>query len=173
MLNENANNIKLLYELYPVFKKIDENNNGIIAEKAHFNTLDAEEYFSSVKDVCRGIIFVLKGNINIRRVNSEGDETNLYNITDGELCHEALSCVLKYKSLNIVGTAVQKSTVCIIPIEIINKYLITNNEFLSYMYKDIYEKFTYIIEKRENKNHKSLEERIISYLVKKNSIFYS
>lgn len=174
MLNENAKNVKLLYELYPVFKIIDENNHGIIAEKAYFKMLNAEEYISSAKDVCQGILFVLKGNINIRKINSEGDETNLYNITDGEICHETLNCILKYKPLNIIGTAIQDSIVCIIPIEIINKYLITNNEFLSYIYKDIYEKFNRIIEKREDKNHKSLEERIISYLVKKNSrIIYS
>ena len=174
MLNEKINNIKLLYELYPIFKRVDENNQGIIAEKAHFKTLNADEYISSVEGACQGILFVLKGNLNISRINSNGDETKLYNLTDGQVCHEALSCLLEYKTLNIIGSAIQKSTVCIIPIEIVNKYLIKNSEFLTYMYKDIYEKFSIIIEKREDKNHKSLEERIIEYLLKKNSrIIYS
>ena len=174
MLNENSKNVKLLYELYPVFKIIDENNEKIISKNAYFRTLNAEEYISSVSGTCQGILFILKGCINIRRINSEGDETNLYNITQGELCHEALSCLLQYKPLNIIGTAISESVVCIISREIVNKYFIKNPDFLSYMYKDIYEKFNYIIEKREDKNHKSLEERIISYLDKKNSrIVYS
>ena len=169
MVNENVDNIKLLYELYPIFKIINEKNQGIISEKAYFRTLDAEEYISSMKGACQGILFVIKGNINIKRINSDGDETNLYNITDGELCHEALSCMLEYKTLNIIGYAVQKSIVCIIPIEIVKKYILTNSEFLLYMYKDIYEKFSFIIEKRESRNHKTIEERIIKYLTKKNS----
>ena len=42
------------------------------------------------------------------------------------------------------------------------------------MYKDIYEKFTIVIEKKEDKNHKSIEERLVESLVnKKSSIVYS
>ena len=166
--------IQLLYESYPIIKTIDDKNQNIIGEKAYFKILEADEHISSASGACQGILFVLKGNINIKRINSDGEETNLYNITDGELCHEALSCILQYKTLNIIGRAVQQSKVCIIPIEIVNKYLLNNSEFLSYMYKDIYEKFSVVIEKREDKNHKSLERRIIEYLLKKNSkIIYS
>lgn len=167
-------NIQLLYESYPIIKAIDEENQNIIGERAYFKSLKLQECFSSASGACDGILFVLKGCINIKRINEDGDETNLYNIHDGELCHEAFSCALKYKPLNIIGMAVQKSKVCIIPMEIVKKYLLNNSKFLSYMYEDIYKKFNIVIEKREDKNHKSLEKRIIEYLLKKNSkIIYS
>ena len=116
----------------------------------------------------------MSGTINIKRVNENGEETNLYNISSGELCHEALSCLLRYKPLNIIGCAVQNSDICIVPMELVNKILLQSSEFLSYMYKDIYEKFTIVIEKKEDKNHKSIEERLVESLVnKKSSIVYS
>lgn len=169
MLNKNINNIQLLYEVYPVLKKIDANNDGIIVERALFRILDADEYISSSNGTCQGILFVLKGNINVKRINRDGDETNLYNITNGEICHESLICLLENKTLNIVGCALQQSIVCVIPIEIVKKYLITNSEFLLYMYSDICKKFNIIIKKREDKNHKSLQNRVIRYLIEKNS----
>lgn len=171
MLNKN---IKLLYDLYPILKRINDKNEGIITDKAQFKILNAEEYISSVRGTCQGILFVVKGNINVKKINENGDETNLYNIADGEICHEAISCLLQYKKLNIIGTAIQKSTICIIPVDIVKKYILTDSEFLSYIYKDIYEKLNLIIEKRDEKNHKSIEERIISYLLKQNgNIIYA
>ncbi len=149
-------------------------NEGIIKNNVQFRTLQADEDISSKgKGTCQGILFVLNGNINIKRINEDGDETNLYNIGEGELCHEALSCLLSYKPLNIMGIALQKSEICIVPMDIVKKVLLESSEFLSYMYKDIYEKFTVVIEKKEDKNHKSVESRIVEYFLnKKTSIIY-
>lgn len=166
--------INTLFETYPVLKDIDDNNGGIIGEKVQFKTLDADEQILSSKGACQGILFVLSGLINIKRINENGEETNLYNISRGELCHEALSCLLRYKPLNIIGCAVQNSDICIVPVEVVNKILLQSSEFLSYMYKDIYEKFTVVIKKKEDKNHKSIEERLVESLIdKKSSIIYS
>ena len=166
--------IKNLFSVYPVLKMIEEKNEGIIKNNVQFRTLQADEDISSKgKGTCQGILFVLNGNINIKRINEDGDETNLYNIGEGELCHEALSCLLSYKPLNIMGMALQKSEICIVPMDIVKKVLLESSEFLSYMYKDIYEKFTFVIEIKEDKNHKSVESRIVEYFLnKKTSIIY-
>ncbi|MDO5517084.1 MAG: Crp/Fnr family transcriptional regulator [Clostridium sp.] len=168
------NYLELLYKLYPVLKEINEKNNSILEDNYIFNILYAGESISSAKDTCRGILFVLSGNIKIQRINKDGDETNLYNINKGEICHEAISCLLEYKPLNIIGTAVSDSAVCIIPMDIVKKYLIKDSSFLGYVYKDIYKKFSMTISKIEDKNHKSIEERIINNLImKKTSIIYT
>lgn len=167
------NKIKDLFSIYPVLKIIEDKNKGIIIDNIRFKTLQTDEDISSGKGTCQGIIFVLKGSINIKRINEDGDETSLYNIGEGELCHEALSCILSYKSLNIIGTALQDSEICIISMDIVKRVLLESSEFLSYMYKDIYEKFTVIIEKKEDKNHKSIESRLVEYLLnKKTKIIY-
>ena len=76
-IDKRKHRIKSLFEIYPVLKDIDNNNWGIIGEKVQFRTLNADEQISSLKGACQGIIFVLSGTINIKRVNENGEETNL------------------------------------------------------------------------------------------------
>jgi CRP/FNR family transcriptional regulator len=162
-------NIKELYNVYPVLEKIDKDNNGIIASRAIFKTLYSDEYISSNESSCQGVVFVIKGMIKIQKINKDGEETNLYNIRQGEFCHEALSCLSTLNSLNISGKAIQDSEICIIPFDVVKKYLISSNEFLVYMYEDLYKKFSSIIENKEERMHESLESRIIKFIMDRNS----
>ena len=162
-------NLELLYDRYPVLKTINDQNENIIDKNAYFKTLQFNEYISSSNETCQGILFIVDGMLKIQRLSENGDETSLYEIKEGELCHEALSCLLNFNPLNIIGRAVMNSTICIIPIEIVKNYLIKDLQFLKYMYEDLYEKFNIIIQKREDKNHNSLQTRLIKLLISKNS----
>ena len=169
----NINDIEALYDAYPVLKKINENNNEIITMKSNFKTIYADEYINGTEETCQGILFVIKGAIKIQKINKDGEETNLYNIKQGEFCHEALSCLSSLQSLNITGKAIQDSKVCIIPFDIVRKYFIHHDEFLLYMYKDLYNKFNTIIENKEEMIHESLETRLIKFLISKdNKVIY-
>lgn len=164
-----ARDIDALYEIYPVIKITDKKNNEMISNQAIFKTLYCDEYVAGTDRECQGILFVIEGTVKIQKINKDGEETNLYNIKQGEFCHETLSCLENFESLNIIGKAVQDSKVCIIPINIVKKYLLQDNEFLLYVYKDLYEKFNTIIENKEERIHESLETRLIKLLINKNS----
>ncbi|ADL50015.1 Crp/Fnr family transcriptional regulator [Clostridium cellulovorans] len=168
-INAKSKYIGALYDAYPLLKKIDEENNNVISTEAIFKTVYSDEYVASINSVCTGILFVLRGKIKIQKINKDGEETNLYNIEQGEFCHEALSCLSKLESLNIIGKAIQDSEVCIIPFGIVEKYLMENNEFLMYIYMDLYKKFSKVIENKEILIHESLESRLLKLLIKKNS----
>ena len=168
ILNSKLKDIESLYNKYPVLEKINEKNNGIISEQAYFKTLYVDEYIEA-EGTCHGILFVLEGIINIQKINLNGEQTNLYNIKDGEFCHEALSCISNLDSLNITGKAIQYSEVCIIPIEIVKRYIIKDKEFLLYIYEDLHRKFNAIIENKEEIMHESLETRLVKLLMSKNS----
>ena len=168
-LNNRSKDIKSLYDMYPVLKKIDKNNNEIISTQAIFKTVYSDEYVAGTEETCQGVLFVIKGTIKIQKINKDGEETNLYNIKQGEFCHEALSCLSNLESLNIAGKAIQDSKVCIIPFDIVGRYFIQDNEFLLYMYKDLYRKFNTVIENKEEMIHESLETRLIKLLISKNS----
>ena len=114
-------------------------------------------------------MFVLSGDIKIQRLNYEGEETNLYNMGRGQLCHEALSCFLRCEPLNIVGRATQDSRICIIPFEIVERYLLNNVEFLKEMYRDLHSKFNLIIGNKEEVKHESLQKRLVKLLISKES----
>ena len=86
----------------------------------------ADELLNTNEDKCVGFLFVISGTIKIQKINEKGEETNLYNIEKGQICHEALSCFLNCTSLNIIGRAMQNSKICIIPFDIVNTYLLNN-----------------------------------------------
>lgn len=174
IFNNKMKKLEDLYNKYPVLQKIDNKNNGIISEHAYFKNLYADEYVTESKEICNGILFVLEGIINIQKININGGQTNLYNIKQGEFCHEALSCISKVESLNIVGKAIQYSEICIIPLDIVEHYLMEDEEFLSYIYEDLHRKFNNVIENKEKMLHESLETRIIKSLIsRKSKIIYA
>lgn len=162
-------NIELLYKAYPVLKDINEKNNGVIEKNIFFKRLNADEYLLSTANNCPGLIFVIKGKVKIQRINLDGGETNLYNIESGDLCHEALSCLLKFQPLDIVGKALVDSDICVINFDTVKTVLLKDNDFLQYMYQDIYRKFGMIIENKEKIMHEDLETRLLKLLISKNS----
>ena len=168
-VNNRSKDIEALYKQYPILEKVDKKNNKIISEHAIFKILDEDSHIETTEGSCYGILFVLKGAINIQKINLDGEQTNLYNIKEGEFCHEALSCISNFKPLNIIGKAIQYSKVCIIPTEVVQKYVMKDEEFLLYIYEDLHKKFNTIIENKEGIMHESLEERLIKRLISKNS----
>lgn len=168
-MSDRHKDIELLYEIYPVLKKLDINNSGIISSHSLFKEVYSDDYVSSVEAACAGVLFVVRGTIKIQKINKDGEETNLYNIEQGEFCHEALSCLSNLESLNITGKAVQDSKVCIIPFDIVEKYFVNDSDFLLYMYKDLYRKFNKVIDNKEDMIHESLESRLVRLLLNKNS----
>ena len=169
MINNKNQFINKLYEAYPILSQIDIANKGILSERANFKELLSGEYLTTREDECIGFLFVISGNIKIQKLNEKGEETNLYNIERGQLCHEALSCFMNCKSLNIIGKAIQNSKICVIPFDIVNRYLLQDKLFLQYIYKDLYEKFKLIINVKEEVKHESLEKRLVKLLIEKNS----
>ena len=165
------NNIEKLYENYPVLAKINEKNKGIISDNIIFKTLQDGELMTSYENICVAFLFIVSGTISvsIRRLNNEDEETYLYNIGKGEICHEALSCILNYEPLSLVGKAIENSEVFILPMEIVNNYLVNNLDFTQYIYKDLYKKFNKIVSKKEENKYDSLETRLVKLLLEKNS----
>lgn len=163
-----------LYKVYPYLENINKTNENIIEKSVSFRNLEAGEYLKTYKESCLGFLFVLSGNIKVQRITDNGDETNIHNIEKGGLCHEALSCFYNLKPLNIEGIAIQNSKIALIPAEIFNNYIVRNPLFLIEAYKDLYSKFSNVVQIKEEKIHDSLETRIIKFLMRKNtSIIYA
>lgn len=168
-LGNSLRNIDKLFELYPIVKEINNRNNGLLEKNIVFKSLKEGQYLSAVGNGCTGVLFVVSGLIKIHRINEEGNETNLYNIKSGALCHEALSCIVKCESLNIVAKAIEDSEIFILNIDIAKNILLKDIDFLEYMYKDIYSKFNNILNNKERIMHEPLELRLINLLISKNS----
>ncbi|MGL6175013.1 MAG: Crp/Fnr family transcriptional regulator [Cellulosilyticaceae bacterium] len=157
--------IESLYKAYPILKMINERNKNKLDEGFSFRVLERGEYLRGKE--CPGLIFIVKGKIKAEKIDLEGRQTNLYEIEEGELCHESLSCHLKCESLEVMGYAVVDTIVAILPKEMIDKYLLNDVEFMQYLYKNLYNKFKTIIGHKESIIHESIEERVLKYLAQK------
>lgn len=169
MINNRNHYISELYEAYPILDQIDKGNNGILSQKAIFKELLSDEYLTTCENECIGFLFVINGNIKIQKINEKGEETNLYNVEKGQLCHESLSCFMNCKSLNIIARAIQDSKICVVPFNVVNDYLLQDTLFLQYIYKDLYSKFTLIVNIKEEVKHESLTNRLVKLLIDKKS----
>lgn len=168
-INEQKKKIDYLYEVYPLLKKIDKENNGIVSEKAVLRTLNADQYLSNDGERCMGFIFIVKGIVKIQRMNANGKETNLYNLKQGQLCNELSNCFKEEDNLNIHARALVDSEICIIPCGIAKKYLKQDINFLMYMYNDLYKKHQIVVKDKESIKHESLEKRLVKMLLSKNT----
>lgn len=160
--------IKELYEVYPILSNVTLDIN-MIKENIIFKEFWANEYLNIPTEACIGFIFVLDGIINIHKINENGEETYLYDLKKGDICHEAISCFLKCKSLQILAKAKQYSRVAIIPSQIVTKYLLEDANFFKGAYQDLYRKFSLIVSSKESKVHESLQNRLVKILMEKQS----
>lgn len=151
-----------LYKAYPILKDINEKNKNRLDQAFIFRYLERGEYLQGKE--CPGVVFIVKGKIKAEKVDLEGRQTNLYEIKEGELCHESLSCHLKCESLEVMGYAIVDTLVAVLPREITDKYLLNDIEFMKYLYKNLYNKFRMIIGHKESMIHESIEERVLKYL---------
>ena len=173
-VNDIQKKIDRLYEAYPLLRNIDNESGGIIAHSAIFKKIEMNTYLSNDGDNCMGFIFVISGNIKIQRMNAGGKETNLYDLSKGQLCNELSNCFKEDDNLNICAKAIHESEICIIPCGIAKRYLKQDKEFLRYMYNDLYKKHQIIIKNKESIRHEPLEKRLIKLLIgKKTKIIYA
>ncbi|MEG0014637.1 MAG: Crp/Fnr family transcriptional regulator, partial [Cellulosilyticaceae bacterium] len=113
---------------------------------------------------CPGFIFIIEGHIKIEKIDLEGRQTSLYEIGQGEICHESLSCHLSCEKLEIIGYALTTTKIGILPKEVMQKYLLEDIEFMKYLYKNLYLKFKLLISHKESIIHQSIEDRLLKYI---------
>lgn len=159
--------IQQVFQTYPVLAQLDERYDHILSKDIYFKRMEADEIMSSGENGCEDMIFIFQGLIKITKLTEAGDETNLYNIGKGEICHEYLNCMLLDQPLSIVGRVLQETLIAVIPFAIVQRYLIHNATFLTFMYQDLHKKLQYVIEAKEMKLHSSLEQRILTFLMKR------
>lgn len=169
MKENKLQNIEKFFAAYPILKEIDLKNDGRIKSNAIYKKIEEGKYLYSIGNECSGVLFVISGTIKVQKINEEGSETNLYDIRKGQLCHEALSCMLNNKSLEIIVRAVEDSEVYIINAEIVKNILLKDISFIEYMYKDIYEKLNIVVSNKEKIKYDSVEKRLINFLMSQNS----
>ncbi|MDO5521509.1 MAG: Crp/Fnr family transcriptional regulator [bacterium] len=169
-MNEtNSKRRERVFELYPPLKEINQATNGRIERAIVFRRLDAGEYLSTDDHKCINLLFVIQGTLKIEKIEENGKVMKMYELGPGEICHEVLSCYMRCEPLNLTGQAMTDMEVAFLPMSVVDEVLISNPEFMKFMYISLYDKFRKVVLDKEEIIHETIKDRLVKYLKGKNS----
>lgn len=158
-----------LLEVYPVLDRINRKADGVIGNTIRFKQLSAGEYMQSREYHCSDLLFVISGILKIEKIDENGKVMKLYELGPGEICHEVLSCYMNCEKLNLLGQAVTDMEVALVPMRVVDQYMISDLDFMKFMYVHLYDKFRKVVLDKEEIIHESMKNRLVKYLRSKHS----
>ncbi len=168
MNNQHARFERLL-QMYPELNRINEKNQGVIESQIQFKQLAAGETMQTREDRCSDLFFVIKGHLQIEKIDVNGQITRMYALGPGEICHEVLSCYMKCNSLQLAGRAMTDMEIALLPMQFVHQYLITDLDFMRFMYTNLHEKFQKMVQEKEEILHEPIPVRLVKFLKNKQS----
>ncbi|MGL4372282.1 MAG: Crp/Fnr family transcriptional regulator [Turicibacter sp.] len=170
MATHKEEKLEKLFEHYPILETIIIAKNINNGQDIIFKHLNTHDFLQSTHDSCIQFPFIIKGELKIQKFDNDGKSIHLYTLKPGDICHEGLRCLMNMDPTQLTATAVVDSLVCLIPIPIVKKTLLTHPLFLTYIYTDISNKFTHLVHNKHELVNESLEKRLVRLLLQNDSL---
>ncbi len=152
-----------LLKYYPFLKDLDNEVLEIILKRVLVNNYEIGQNVFSNKISCIGFSFILEGRLRIYKIGDDGKEVTLYRIGKGDSCFNTILCALTDSDEVSFADVEENAVIAILPMDLFKRYLINNNSFLKYMFRNLYNKFESVVEGFEKVTFTSIENRIIDY----------
>lgn len=152
-----------LLKYYPFLKDLDNEVLEIILKRVLVNNYEIGQNVFSNKISCIGFSFILEGRLRIYKIGDDGKEVTLYRIGKGDSCFNTILCALTDSDEVSFADVEENAVIAILPMDLFKRYLINNNSFLKYMFRNLYNKFENVVEGFEKVTFTSIENRIIDY----------
>lgn len=94
------------------------------------------------QEQCKGLIFVLSGQLRVYVISEEGREVTLYRIREGETCVLSASCLLEAIAFDVFIEAVEETKVAVIPSVALNSVMKENPYVELFLNKSATERFS-------------------------------
>lgn len=152
-----------LLKNYPFLKDLDDEVLETILKRVLVNNYEIGQNVFSNKVSCIGFSFILEGRLRIYKIGDDGKEVTLYRIGKGDSCFNTILCALTDSDEISFADVEENAVIAILPMDLFKRYLINNNSFLKYMFRNLYNKFENVVEGFEKVTFNSIENRIIDY----------
>lgn len=152
-----------LLKNYPFLKDLDDEVLEIILKRVLVNNYELGQNVFSNKVSCIGFSFILEGRLRIYKIGDDGKEVTLYRIGKGDSCFNTILCALTDSDEVSFADVEENAVIAILPMDLFKRYLINNNSFLKYIFRNLYNKFENVVEGFEKVTFNSIENRIIDY----------
>ena len=164
---------------YPFLKEMDKEELNYILDRLIINHYKVGDKIFSNRQTCSGLSLIMTGRIRVYKLGTDGKEITLYRLNPGDNCFNTILCALTDSDDKSFAEVEENSEVAIIPMDLFKKYILNNNYFLKYIFKNLYDKFENVVEGLEKVTFDSIEDRILKYFKEKikdnntNTIIYT
>lgn len=152
---------------YPFLNEIDKEDLNHILDRLVINDYKVGDRIFSNRQTCSGLSLIIKGRIRIYKLGTDGKEITLYRLNPSDNCFNTILCALTDSNDKSFAEVEQNATVAVIPMDLFKKYILNNNYFLKYIFKNLYDKFENVVEGLEKVTFDSIEDRIMKYFKEK------
>lgn len=152
-----------LLTTYPILHNFEEKLSKLNIDAMHF-TADKDQILKHASDSCIGFPFLIVGELEVNKISENGEETFLYRLKPGEVCHHAFRCIMEEKEYGIQVHAHRDSELIIFPLLEFKNTLLTDYRFLNFLYTDLFKKLDSSITDKEKLLHENVEDRLQNYL---------
>ncbi len=156
--------LKDLMNDYPFLKVLDEEALNIIEHHLVVKKIEAGEMLINGEQACWGFSFIRRGVLRVYRLNEEGREVTLYRLRKGDSCFMTVICALAHSNTDAYVRVEEDGELVILPIPLFEKYLLNQPVYLQYVFQNLYEKFTRVVNVLEKVTFDSIEGRVMDYL---------
>ena len=126
-------------------------------------------------DRCRGIGFLLSGEIRVFKIGESGREITLYDIFPGETCILNASCLLSGQPYPANATGAADGAVLFVPGHLFKSLMAESETLRAFIFSIFSRRFHEVIELLEEVTFGKLSERLMDYLLEKsaNDLLYT
>ncbi len=157
----------------PFWDELSEDEKQLILNNIQKRSYAANSVVHQVGNDCVGMKIVKYGLIRVFAYTTNGTEVTLYRLKGKDICLLSILCKLKNLNLDINIEAEEESFIYIIPFDIYNKLLSTNNAVYIYDKESTSERLTEVVSSLFDILFFSVGKRIIDNLVYYSDLYKS
>ena len=155
--------IKDICKSYPFLNELDTEVLSAFSERIILNNYEIGQNVFDNKVSCIGFSFILEGRLRVYKLGDDGKEITLYRLGKGDNCFNTILCALTDTDEVSFAEVEENALIAVLPMDLFKKYLLNNNSFLKYIFKNLYNKFENVVEGLQKVTFDSIENRIIDY----------
>jgi CRP/FNR family transcriptional regulator len=160
------NNYSISEYLERLFPQFDPALRSLLAESAIVKVFREDEMLIQTGQNMRSTMLIADGMVKVYRQDSEGGEFFMYHLYPGNACALSIICALRQHTSEVMARAVEKSTVILIPIALMETLMKTHKSWYTFVLETYHIRFEELLVVIDNIAFKSMDERLQLYLEK-------
>lgn len=138
-----------------------------LEKKAKRVSAKAGDVILNIGQAVKTIPIVLSGSVKISRLDEDGRELLLYYINPNETCAMTFTCCMQQYPSEIKAVAEDDAELILVPISVMDEWLVKYPTWKSYVMKTIRGRFTELLKTLDLVAFQKLDDRLVTYLKEK------